>query len=64
MVKFVRDVIVAVAVLATLIAIAVRADTDTEPKRYGGEIRGPVAAPVTQAMVAPAPPARGATATE
>lgn len=35
MVEFVRDVIVAVAVLATLIAVAVHASSDAEPLSHG-----------------------------
>jgi hypothetical protein len=35
MVEFVRDVMIAVAVLATLIALAVHPAPDAEPRRHG-----------------------------
>jgi hypothetical protein len=54
MVEFVRDVIIAVAVLATLVAVAVHAGADPEPKRHGSAIGTAVAPNVAQTVVAPA----------
>jgi hypothetical protein len=56
MVEFVRDVIIAVAVLATLVAVAVQAGADAEPKRHGSALGTAVAANEPQAVVAPSVP--------
>jgi len=54
MVEFVRDVIIAVAVLATLIAFAAHPGTDAEPKRHGTALGTAIAANATQAIDASA----------
>ena len=54
MVEFVRDVIIAVAVLATLIALAAHPGADAEPKRQGTALGTAIAANATQAIAAPA----------
>lgn len=53
MVEFVRDVIVAVAVLATLIAFAVHPNAEGEPKRHGTGLGAAIAANVTPTVPAP-----------
>jgi hypothetical protein len=53
MVEFVRDVMIAVAILATLVAVAVKASADGEPKRQGSTIRTAVAVNESQAIDAP-----------
>ncbi|MGH8662878.1 MAG: hypothetical protein ACREUX_01305 [Burkholderiales bacterium] len=60
MVEFVRDVIIAVAVLATLIAVAVHPGADAEPKRHGSAIGTAVAANVMPTVVAPSSQAHSA----
>jgi hypothetical protein len=54
MVDFVRDVIVAVAVLATLIAFAVHHSAESEPKRHGTGLGTAIAANITPAATEPA----------
>jgi hypothetical protein len=49
MVEFVRDVIVAVAVLTTLIALAVSHAGEPEPKRHGTVLETAIAANVAPA---------------
>jgi hypothetical protein len=43
MVEFVRDVMIAVAVLATLIALAAHPAPDAEPQRHGSGAGGVIA---------------------
>ena len=54
MVEFVRDVIIAVAVLATLIAIAAHPGAEAELRRHGTALGTAIASNATQAIAAPA----------
>mgnify|MGYP003580814659 CR=1 FL=1 len=54
MVEFDPDLIIPVAVLATLVAIAAHPGADAEPKRQGTALGTAIAANTTQAIAAPA----------
>jgi hypothetical protein len=56
MVEFVRDVIVAVAVLAMLVAIAAHPGADAEPKRHGTARATAIASNATPALAPPSSP--------